>query len=131
MHAAAVIRGCIFACTAGAFCALLLIVAAAAALSPEPPEWGRILPTVLGAAFLLSLPLTGIALLAAWLAARRRATATWWQAGAGGGVLGALAGALIGPIPIVALFGALGVATGLCAWVAAFGPRRAVPFGAD
>jgi hypothetical protein len=129
MHGWAIVRGCLLACTSGAFCALLLIVGAASALSPGPPDWWTVVPTVLGVAFVVALPLTGAALLGARYAAKRRLVVRWWSSAVGGAALGAMAGALIGPGAIVLLFGALGAATGLGAWTGAFGYRGRVRFG--
>jgi hypothetical protein len=112
MHAIKIVRGCLLACSSGAFLALFLMVGAASALSPEPPDWGKVVPVVLLAALIVAVPLTGAALLGAWWAARRGATVRWWWAAAWGGG-----------------FGALGAATGLGAWTGAFGYNGSVRFG--
>ncbi|TFL17704.1 hypothetical protein [Jannaschia formosa] len=130
MHARAILRGCLIAFTAGSFLPLLLIAAAVSALSPDRPDWGRIVPVVLAIAFGVAVVLTGFALLAARFAARRRAEVWIGSAVLFGAGLGALCGALIGPLMIVLLFGAVGAATGLGAWLGAFGMRRRVRFGA-
>ncbi|GIT91667.1 hypothetical protein JANAI62_21240 [Jannaschia pagri] len=132
MHTRAVIRGCLIACTLGVGGALVLILAAASALSPRLPEWDQVLLISFGVGIGAAVPLTGAALLGARYAAQRRATVPWRWGAVGGGAVAGLGGLLLsggfgGAFRMAMVFAPFGVATGLLAWVAAFGfvPRVA------
>lgn len=134
MHARAIIRGCLLACTLGMTLVLLFIVAAGSAWSSQPVDWLGILPRVLGAGALLAVPLTGLALLGAWFAAQRNAVVRWWMAALAGVVLFALggltmAGGLQGWPRMAMLFGPMGGMTFCVAWLCSFGLRPRVAFG--
>ncbi|UWQ18083.1 hypothetical protein [Jannaschia sp. M317] len=134
MHAGAIIRGCLLALCLGIGSALFLIIAAASALSSKPPDWGQVAMMSLGTGAAVAVPLTGVALVAAWLAARAGATVPWWAGVALGGCIGAAGGLFLsgGPqgwLRMALIFAPMGAATGLAAWVFSFGFRRQIRFG--